>query len=287
MDNSILKERAKINIGKKRGESIVVALIISFALGSISIPSVNFNFSVDVDSADSLLDGMMSDFPFNILSTAIIAVIAVTALVIVAKTVFLSPLAVGGYRYFLKIRKDENTGIGDCIGNFKDGNYLNVVLIMFLKDLFASLWMLLCFIPGIIKAFEYSMIPFILAVRPDIDRKEAFRLSKALTDTHKLDLFWLDITFIGWEILSLFTCGILGIVYVNPYIFATDAEAFAYLREDAITRGAIRPDELPIYGCDSPDYTPNPFGGFNGFEGEANGGFNDNFTNNNGDGSEM
>lgn len=273
MDNSILKERAKNNIGKKRGETIVVALIIAFVTGTLSLPtgSSNFSFNYNVNGEPSIpnpsdFDTIFSGFDSRFQGFLLLG-IAVAAIIALAKTVFLSPLTVGGFRYLLKLRKDENTGIGEVIGNFKDGNYLNIVLIMFLQNLFTALWSLLCVIPGIIKRIEYSMIPFILSVRPDIDRKEAFRLSRALTHGHKLDLFLLDLSFIGWELLSVCTCGILGIVYVNPYIFATNAEAFAYLREDAIKRGAVSPEELPIYGGDSPDFTDDPFGGFGGFDG--------------------
>lgn len=271
MDTSVLKERAKNNIGKKRGETIVVALIIAFVTGTLSLPtgSSNFSFNYNINGEPSIpnpsdLDTIFSGFD-SLFQGVFLLVIAVAAIIALAKTVFLSPLTVGGLRYFLKLRKDENTGIGEVIGNFKDGNYLNIVLIMFLQNLFTALWSLLCVIPGIIKGIEYSMIPFILSVRPDIDRKEAFRLSRALTHGHKLDLFLLDLSFIGWELLSVFTCGILSIVYVNPYIFATDAEAFAYLRENAIKRGAVSPEELPIYGGDSPDFTDDPFGGIGGF----------------------
>lgn len=273
MDNSVLKERAKNNIAKKRGEAIVVALIIAFAAGSAAVPG--FNFSVNLDSnALNSNSYYSSDFPFEIFSAAVILMLGVASAVVLAKTVFLSPLTVGGHRFFLKIRKDVNTGIGEVIGNFKDGNYLNVVLIMFLQLLFTALWSLLCVIPGIVKAYEYSMIPYILAVRPDIDRKEAFRLSKTLTNGHKGDLFILDFSFIGWDILSALTCGILSIVYVAPYKYAATAEAYAFLREDAIRRGTIRSDELPAYGGDSFDYAGQPFGGFpNGFDAQ-NAGFN-------------
>lgn len=271
MDNSVLKERAKNNIAKKRGESIVVALIIAFAVGSAAVPGFNFSVNLDSNAIENSFN-YNSDFPFGIFSAAVILMLAVGSAVIVAKTVFLSPLAVGGHRYFLKVRKDLNTGIGEVIGNFKDGNYLNVVLIMFLPLLFTMLWSMLCVIPGIVKAYEYSMIPYILAVRPDIDRKEAFRLSKTLTNGHKGDLFILDFSFIGWDLLSALTCGILSIVYVAPYKYATTAEAYTFLREDAIRRGTIRPEELPAYGGDSFDYAGQPFGGFqNGFEAQGSG----------------
>ncbi len=94
---------------------------------------------------------------------------------------------------------------------------MNVVLVMFLKNLFTSLWTLLFVIPGIVKHYEYLMIPYILAENPGMDRKEAFQISKRMMDGQKMETFILDLSFIGWILLSAITCGIVGIFYVNPY----------------------------------------------------------------------
>jgi uncharacterized membrane protein len=40
----------------------------------------------------------------------------------------------------------------------------------------------------------------------------------------------LDLSFIGWEILSAMTLGILGIFYVNPYVNMTNAALYDSLR---------------------------------------------------------
>ena len=102
---------------------------------------------------------------------------------------------------------------------------------MFLKALYVFLWSLLLVIPGIIKGYEYRMIPYILAENPGIDTKEAFAMSKQMMDGNKWNAFVLDLSFLGWIILSVFTCGILAVFYVNPYIYMTDAELYVALKE--------------------------------------------------------
>lgn len=72
---------------------------------------------------------------------------------------------------------------------------MNIVKITFFMQIKLMLWTLLFIIPGIIKALEYSMIPYILAERPDISSEEAFRLSKELTDYQKTELFVLELSF--------------------------------------------------------------------------------------------
>ena len=47
---------------------------------------------------------------------------------------------------------------------------------------------------------------------------------------NKWKAFVLDLSFIGWEILSVLTCGILTIFYVNPYILSTNAALYEKLR---------------------------------------------------------
>ena len=101
---------------------------------------------------------------------------------------------------------------------------------MFLMDLKTLLWLFLFIVPGIIKAYEYSMIPYLLAENPNLSADEAFSLSKQMTTGQKADLFVLDLSFIGWIILGLICCGI-GILFVLPYPEATRAEVYLNLKE--------------------------------------------------------
>ena len=113
---------------------------------------------------------------------------------------------------------------------FGKGRYGNVVKTMFLKSLYQGLWSLLFIIPGIVKGYEYRMIPYILAENPEVEPSEAFELSKQMMSGEKWNAFVLDLSFLGWIILSIFTCGILALFYVNPYIYMTDAELYETLK---------------------------------------------------------
>jgi len=111
-------------------------------------------------------------------------------------------------------------------------------------SLFIYLWSLLFVIPGIIKAFSYSMTPYILATSPNITATDALKLSMRMTDGHKGKIFVMGLSFIGWHILNSFTFGILGIFYVNPYENTAYAGLFVELRGYAVATGAIHPAEL-------------------------------------------
>ena len=157
-----------------------------------------------------------------IIIVAIIMVISIIATVI---HIFLfAPLEVGCCRFYFKNLK-EKAELKELPFGY-DNAYMSNVGTLFLRGLFIALWSLLFIIPGIIKSYEYRMIPYILAENPGISRKEAFAHSKMLMTGNKWKAFVLDLSFIGWWILSGFTCGLLAIFYVSPYYNATCAALY-------------------------------------------------------------
>ena len=124
---------------------------------------------------------------------------------------------------------DENANIS-CVTSAFDSNYMNVVKVMFRRDLALTLWGMLFIIPGIYKAYEYRMIPYLLAENPNLSWKEAFSISKEMMNGNKWKAFVLDLSFIGWNLLSILTLGILSIFYVNPYKFSTNAALYEQLK---------------------------------------------------------
>ena len=138
-----------------------------------------------------------------------------------------NPILVGGSRFFVT-SLNQPARVGE-VGYAFDHNFLNVVKTMFLRDLYTFLWGLLLIIPGIVKSYEYRMIPYILAENPEISTKEAFAKSKAMMAGQKWKAFVLDLSFIGWELLSLFTAGLPHVFYVGPYRDLTNAALYEAL----------------------------------------------------------
>lgn len=183
---------------------------------------------------------------FSGVSMAIIVVISICIALIgvVLKLLIFNPIIIGKNNFFMGIRENERK-VGDIFFLFKDSKFIKPAITIFFVDLFTLLWTLLLIIPGIIKHYQYFMIEYILSENPDIDRKRAFELSKYMMDGLILETFVLDLSFIGWDILSSITFGLVGIFYVNPYREATYAELYATLREEAIQNGFTDVNELP------------------------------------------
>lgn len=144
---------------------------------------------------------------------------------------------------FVKLYQGQPASVGAIFSGFSI-NFWRKFGGMLWMALWVSLWTYLLIIPGIVKAIAYSMAPFILATHPDVTAREALKLSMRITAGHKGKLFVMYLSFIGWQLLSMLTFGILGIVFVNPYYYLTCAGYFVELRDHAIANGTIRPEEL-------------------------------------------
>ena len=179
---------------------------------------------------------------FNVgMITGLLAGIAtvVILIVLVAKVFVGNLLKMGGYRFFI-LNQTAQPGIGTLLDGFRSGHYVNIVLTMFLRDLFTALWSLLLVVPGIVKHYEYLMVPYIIAENPAMDYKEAFQISKQMMDGEKMEAFIMDLSFLGWYLLSAVTCGLLAIFYVNPYVQASFAEMYTFNKQKAYQEGYIR-----------------------------------------------
>lgn len=96
-------------------------------------------------------------------------------------------------------------------------NFVKTFLAGLLQQLYISLWTLLFIIPGIVKTYSYAMTYYILNDHPELSANEAITKSREMMDGHKWDLFVLQLSFLGWDLLGMLTFGILNVLYVNPY----------------------------------------------------------------------
>ena len=211
-----LKARAKVALAQNYWKLVLVGAIASI-VGSGHNSSVEFNFSEET-SGDILSSlGTMLPVIFGVASAGIIVAFLISFFV-------LNPIEVGTKRFFLK-SLTEDTEIKELLFAFDHG-YKNVVKILFKRDIKVILWSLLFIIPGIVKSYEYRMIPYLLAENPELTEEEAFRYSRQMMYEQKLETFVLDLSFIGWDLLSGITVGIVGLFYVQPYANLTNAALY-------------------------------------------------------------
>lgn len=256
MTTGTLKENARKSL--KRNHWLSVAVAFFMTLGASTIPTFGFSNTFSFDFSNGSYDfsqtfpqifHSLETLPFNsfIILVIIVVCLLIAAVAMVLKALVFNIFTVGGSRFFLKLRKNQPVDFGEVFQNFRDKTYLNIAKTTFIRDVYVALFSILFIIPGIIKSYEYWAVNYILAVRPDLSHKEALYLSSRVMKGKKLDLFVLQLSFIGWNLLSIFTCSILNLLYVAPYMQATYAEFFADVRDTAIANGVISPFDIPDY----------------------------------------
>lgn len=240
-DRSLLKSRAKDIIKQNYWKCFLAALLLYVVNGGYFLST-----NVRTNIWDSLYYNPLF-YGYSIFSIilflpiiVILALLGFAVAMCVGKLI-IAPLEVSGKRFFLEAsqRRFDLSELGFGFS----GNFFNVFKVILIRDIFIFLWTLLLVIPGIIKIYSYRMVSYILAENPDMNYKRALEISQEMTKGYKMELLILDLSFLGWLILGAICFGV-GILFVMPYIEATETEAYLFLRARALDMGIIHIGEL-------------------------------------------
>lgn len=191
MNRVELKERAKESLKGKYADAVIVVLLSGILGGFAS----SISYIGEESQVISLqLTGSLISFIINCL------------------------ISFGSLSFYLKISRGEEVTYRELFSKTK--MFAPYFLINILTGIFTFLWSILFIIPGIIAAIAYSQAYVITLDNPDIDPMMAISESKRLMNGHKLDYFMLNLSFIGWIILGIFTFGILYF-WLMPYMSVT------------------------------------------------------------------
>ena len=127
------------------------------------------------------------------------------------------PLTWGFQTLFLGAVRGGEATAKDMFEGYNKELFSRVLTTTLLYYVYVFLWSLLLLIPGCIKSYSYAMTPYILKDNPEMKNNAAIEESMRMMDGHKLELFILDLSFIGWALLSLLTCGV-GFLWLVPYM---------------------------------------------------------------------
>ncbi|MBR2034852.1 MAG: DUF975 family protein [Prevotella sp.] len=147
-------------------------------------------------------------------------------------TLITLPLSYGILVLFLDFARGEKIENSKLFDGYKYG-FQRIFTTGLLLLIYTVLWYLLLIIPGIIKSYSYSMTCYILKDNPELKNNAAIEKSMQMMDGHKMDLFLLHLSFIGWAILCLLTMGI-GFIFLIPYIYTAQAHFYEDLKKQSI-----------------------------------------------------
>lgn len=146
--------------------------------------------------------------------------------------ILVGPMALGKAIYLTNFVRFDKKSIDSLFEGFKE--FGSSCILGILQSLFIFLWSLLFVVPGIIMSYAYAASFYIKKAHPEYDSLECIDKSKEVMHGHKWELFVLDLSFIGWGLLCVLTCGI-GYLWLVPYIEVTKANYFVnLLRESGI-----------------------------------------------------
>ena len=181
------KNRALSALENKRGNFVLITFVYGFIIGITQV------LSGDKDSP------------------AILHLIGLVLFILAL------PLTWGFQTLFLGAVRGGEATAKDMFEGYNKELFSRVLTTTLLYYVYVFLWSLLLLIPGCIKSYSYAMTPYILKDNPEMKNNAAIEESMRMMDGHKLELFLLDLSFIGWAILSILTCCI-GFLWLVPYM---------------------------------------------------------------------
>lgn len=205
MDRAYLKSQAKAQIKGKIGILFVITLVIGALSG---------------------------------LATAILGVIPAVG-PLIAAIVVTPAFALSMTRVYLGLTYGKEPELKDAFSGFDD--FFSAFKVGLLVGLYTFLWSLLFVIPGIVKGISYSMSLYVLAENKGKSARECIEASKQMTEGHKMELFVLALSFIGWSFVGAITFGI-GYIWIIPYMQTTFANAYNSLKPVAAAEENPIPD---------------------------------------------
>ena len=231
MTSSELRAMARRNLEGTWGISVGVALVAALLGGLIVGTGSNINFNFNEDTVRNLPP---------IFWTVLLPLVSLAGLLGIVSFILGGTVELGYAKFLLKQYDRKELQFSDLFSQFE--RFGTGFAQKFLRTLYSCLWALLLVIPGIVKGLSYAMTPFILEEHPEMTASEAIKASMKLMDGHKMDLFILGLTFLGWEILACLTMGI-GFLFLNPYMNAAYA---AFYRSISTGRQEARSYAPPV-----------------------------------------
>ena len=203
-----------------RGKNPSVYLV-TFIFIIINYVLSNLNSAIQMGGMDyeemmeAMMQGIVPEMPeLSLWGSVILLAVSLMSFVIAT-----------GYRWYtLQVSRNIKAGIGEIFDGF--GIFFKIIWLNIVMSFFVMLWCLLFIVPGIIAAYRYSMAFYILLDDPDKGAMQCIRESKDMTSGYKGQLFVLDLSFIGWNLLTIVP---FVSIFVSPYTYITLANYYNYL----------------------------------------------------------
>ena len=221
-----LKSRGKQAFRANYWQSVAVSFVMAIFAGGTASAASN---RVQSTTSEVTVEGAgVSPEQAAFLAAVVLGVIFTVGIVgSIVHALLANPIEVGGRRFFEKNANDPTTQFNTMFEGFQD--YGRVLVTMLIRDVFILLWTLLLIIPGVMKAYSYRLVPYLVKDRPELSPMEVLAESEALMRGNRWQAFVMDLSFLGWLLLGVVTLNLGNIFWTNPYMNATDAALYQEL----------------------------------------------------------
>lgn len=145
------------------------------------------------------------------------------------------PVTVGFINTFNRLYCESDNRILENLRKLSFRDMSRSAIVMLLMSLVTSFFSLLLFVPGFIVSLSLFLTPYLLKEYPDMSAVEVLRLSRKMMHGHKMQLFKLQLGFIGWILLNILTLGI-GTLWLVPYMMTTMAAFYQDVKNDYLLK---------------------------------------------------
>lgn len=216
---------SKKQLSKRWGVPVGMTLLIFFILSLFSIPTAVKLLTSEEFEAYSTAVSNHTSFLSSLVQTFVEAILIIASL-----------------NVYLKMSRSPNkVSFSAFIEGFN--NWYRAIFCELFRGIFIFLWSLLFFIPGLIKSYSYSQMGFLIAEFPKLSIPKAMTISKIITKGNKWNIFVMQLSFLGWDILSIFTLEILQL-WLKPYKTMSFINAYHAMLKDALEKGLITSEDL-------------------------------------------
>jgi len=140
-----------------------------------------------------------------------------SGLALAAVIMLLQPvLEVGFMRYCVNTTRRLGGDYKDILDGFLF--FIKVILIFIITTVFIFLWSIPFIFPGVAAHYRYRQAYYILLDAPEKGALQCIRESKRMMDGNKLDLFLVDLSFLGWIVLDWIVVLLLPLPFALPLI---------------------------------------------------------------------
>lgn len=229
MTRSLLKEKSKQQLSQNLGALILSGLLLGIIMELPSIvQSIGIATSLSTIQFTKAPTSWMELWSQIMSNPVFVTFNSISLFIGLAISLIVPVLNLGVHHVYLKATTDEKPHFSEMFS--KMSQFGTAFLTNLLVGIFVTLWSLLLIVPGIIAAYSYSMVYYVLVEHPEFSSMEAIAESKRIMKGHRFELFVLQLSFIWWYLLCIVTFG-LAAFYVVPYTEMAKANFYLKIKD--------------------------------------------------------